>query len=260
MMAVGLTPNQHLAAVISYAFYSLWNLVLGFLVAKPSIPRWWIWFYYICPVAWTMQGVITSQLGNVETIIKQPGFKGSVKVYLDVNLGYDYGYVNLRRIDGVTHKVGDTPVVAAKQHIHPSSNIGSGEKSPFEGYGKSIHSEVAKSEMPDVLADTGVDVKLDESDLLVEIFDAKLDNTDVLAEGSGEDSAQDSDAANQGLATSGAVKLSREVDPAGDRTFGVLTKLDLMDKGTNAFDVSAEYVLFNPSEMDEINNFVLLAT
>jgi hypothetical protein len=25
---------------------------------------------------------------------------------------------------------------------------------------------------------------------------------------------------------------------AGDRTFGVLTKLDLMDKGTNALDVS----------------------
>lgn len=26
---------------------------------------------------------------------------------------------------------------------------------------------------------------------------------------------------------------------AGERTFGVLTKLDLMDKGTNALDVSA---------------------
>ncbi|KAK4858915.1 hypothetical protein QYF36_023786 [Acer negundo] len=195
MMAIGLTPNQHLAAVISYAFYSLWNLVLGFLVAKPNIPRWWIWFYYICPVAWTMQGVITSQLGDVETIIKQPGFKGSVKVYLDVNHGY--GYVNLHFRYGPLRlylgwqisSVGDTPVVAAKQHIHPSSNIGSGEKSPAERYGKSIHSEVAKSEMPDVLADTGGNVKLDESDLPVEIFDAKLDDTDVLAEGSGEDSA-----------------------------------------------------------------------
>ncbi|KAK4850518.1 hypothetical protein QYF36_007424 [Acer negundo] len=185
-------------------------------------------------------------------------------------------------------------MAAAKQHIHPSSNIRSGEKSPSERYGKIIHSEVANSEMPDVLADTGGDVKLDESDLPVEIFDAKLDDTDVLAEGSGEDSAQDLDAgvakmalnaemdanvvsntvaqtqpnsvilaitlANQGLATSGAIKLSREVDPAADRTFGVLTKVDLMDKGTNALDVSVEYVLFNPSEMDEINNSVLLAT
>ncbi|GAB2270821.1 Phragmoplastin drp1e [Dionaea muscipula] len=43
--------------------------------------------------------------------------------------------------------------------------------------------------------------------------------------------------ANQDIATSDAIKLSREVDPAGERTFGVLTKLDLMDKGTNALDV-----------------------
>ncbi|XVF52422.1 hypothetical protein PTKIN_Ptkin05aG0016700 [Pterospermum kingtungense] len=43
--------------------------------------------------------------------------------------------------------------------------------------------------------------------------------------------------ANQDIATSDAIKLSREVDPTGERTFGVLTKLDLMDKGTNAVDV-----------------------
>lgn len=43
--------------------------------------------------------------------------------------------------------------------------------------------------------------------------------------------------ANQDIATSDAIKLAREVDPSGDRTFGVVTKLDLMDKGTNALDV-----------------------
>ncbi|XP_050387014.1 phragmoplastin DRP1E-like isoform X3 [Argentina anserina] len=43
--------------------------------------------------------------------------------------------------------------------------------------------------------------------------------------------------ANQDIATSDAIKLAREVDPAGERTFGVMTKLDLMDKGTNALDV-----------------------
>uniref|UniRef100_A0A166F8C0 Dynamin-type G domain-containing protein n=1 Tax=Daucus carota subsp. sativus TaxID=79200 RepID=A0A166F8C0_DAUCS len=43
--------------------------------------------------------------------------------------------------------------------------------------------------------------------------------------------------ANQDVATSDAMKLAREVDPKGERTFGVLTKLDLMDKGTNALDV-----------------------
>ncbi|XP_049399844.1 phragmoplastin DRP1C [Solanum stenotomum] len=43
--------------------------------------------------------------------------------------------------------------------------------------------------------------------------------------------------ANQDIATSDAIKLAREVDPSGERTFGVITKLDLMDQGTNALDV-----------------------
>nr|KYP58705.1 Dynamin-related protein 5A [Cajanus cajan] len=43
--------------------------------------------------------------------------------------------------------------------------------------------------------------------------------------------------ANQDLATSDAIKISREVDPTGDRTIGVLTKIDLMDKGTDAVDI-----------------------
>ncbi|KAK7263344.1 hypothetical protein RJT34_30932 [Clitoria ternatea] len=54
--------------------------------------------------------------------------------------------------------------------------------------------------------------------------------------------------ANQDIATSDAIKVSRQVDPAGERTFGVLTKLDLMDKGTNALDVleGRSYRLRNP--------------
>lgn len=43
--------------------------------------------------------------------------------------------------------------------------------------------------------------------------------------------------ANADLATSDALHLARQVDPSGDRTIGVLTKLDIMDKGTDARDV-----------------------
>ncbi|KAK9080061.1 hypothetical protein SSX86_001736 [Deinandra increscens subsp. villosa] len=43
--------------------------------------------------------------------------------------------------------------------------------------------------------------------------------------------------ANQDIATSDAIKLAREVDPTGERTFGVVTKLDLMDAGTNCLDL-----------------------
>ena len=44
-------------------------------------------------------------------------------------------------------------------------------------------------------------------------------------------------AANADIATSDGVRLAKEVDPLSERTLGVLTKLDLMDKGTDATDV-----------------------
>lgn len=43
--------------------------------------------------------------------------------------------------------------------------------------------------------------------------------------------------ANVDLANSDSLKLARTVDPQGRRTIGVLTKLDLMDAGTNALDI-----------------------
>uniref|UniRef100_A0A8C1GDG4 Dynamin-1-like protein n=1 Tax=Cyprinus carpio TaxID=7962 RepID=A0A8C1GDG4_CYPCA len=44
-------------------------------------------------------------------------------------------------------------------------------------------------------------------------------------------------AANTDMATSEALKVARDVDPDGRRTLAVVTKLDLMDAGTDAMDV-----------------------
>ncbi len=44
-------------------------------------------------------------------------------------------------------------------------------------------------------------------------------------------------AANQDLSTSDALNLAKQVDPDGVRTVGVLSKLDLMDSGTDASDI-----------------------
>ncbi|XP_052123276.1 dynamin isoform X9 [Frankliniella occidentalis] len=43
--------------------------------------------------------------------------------------------------------------------------------------------------------------------------------------------------ANTDLANSDALKLAKEVDPQGIRTIGVITKLDLMDEGTDAREI-----------------------
>ncbi|KAG7663496.1 VPS1 [[Candida] subhashii] len=50
-------------------------------------------------------------------------------------------------------------------------------------------------------------------------------------------------AANTDLANSDGLKLAREVDPEGARTIGVLTKVDLMDEGTDVIDILAGRVI-----------------
>ena len=49
--------------------------------------------------------------------------------------------------------------------------------------------------------------------------------------------------ANTDLANSDGLKLAREVDPEGIRTIGVLTKVDLMDAGTDVVDILAGRVI-----------------
>jgi vacuolar protein sorting-associated protein 1 len=50
-------------------------------------------------------------------------------------------------------------------------------------------------------------------------------------------------AANIDLANSDGLKLAREVDPEGQRTIGVLTKIDLMDAGTDVVDILAGRII-----------------
>ncbi|XP_016378707.1 dynamin-1-like protein isoform X3 [Sinocyclocheilus rhinocerous] len=74
-------------------------------------------------------------------------------------------------------------------------------------------------------------------------------------------------AANTDMATSEALKVAREVDPDGRRTLAVVTKLDLMDAGTDAMDVLMGRVIpvklgligvVNRSQLD-INNKKIVA-
>ncbi|KAH7438824.1 hypothetical protein KP509_04G032700 [Ceratopteris richardii] len=89
MVAVGLSPSQQLAAVISSAFYSVWNLFSGFLIPFPKMPRWWSWYYYVCPVGWTLHGLVGSQLGNVNTLLMVPGGQTTtVAQYIRTTYGF----------------------------------------------------------------------------------------------------------------------------------------------------------------------------
>ena len=50
-------------------------------------------------------------------------------------------------------------------------------------------------------------------------------------------------AANVDIANSDGLKLARKVDPFGERTIGVITKIDLMDEGTNALEILSGRVI-----------------
>lgn len=75
--------------------------------------------------------------------------------------------------------------------------------------------------------------------------------------------------ANCDLANSDALKLAKEVDEEGLRTIGVITKLDLMDEGTDARDIFEGKLLplrrgyigvVNRSQKDIDNNKDIAAT
>ncbi|CAN0858781.1 ABC transporter G family member 29 [Linum grandiflorum] len=95
MMTVSVTPNHQVAAIFAATFYALFNLFSGFFIPRPRIPKWWVWYYWICPVAWTVYGLILSQYGDVEDTIKVAGVSPdpTVKWYVENHFGYDPNFM-----------------------------------------------------------------------------------------------------------------------------------------------------------------------
>ena len=68
--------------------------------------------------------------------------------------------------------------------------------------------------------------------------------------------------ANADLSTSEALKIAKDLDPAGERTIGVLTKVDIMDRGTDALKILKNqeiylkmgYVAVKNRSQQDINN------
>ncbi len=79
---------------------------------------------------------------------------------------------------------------------------------------------VSDKDQPEDIGDRIRDLVLDE---------IKGENCVVLAVSAG----------NVDMANSDAINLARKVDPEGNRTIGVITKLDIMDRGTDAVDTLA---------------------
>ncbi|XBH91319.1 hypothetical protein VPH35_082741 [Triticum aestivum] len=69
MVVVSFTPNIQVAFVLSSMFYTLQNLMSGFIMPAPQIPRWWIWFYYVSPMLWALRVLFTTQFGDYDDMM-----------------------------------------------------------------------------------------------------------------------------------------------------------------------------------------------
>lgn len=92
MMTVGITPNVNVAAIISSAFYGLWNLFSGFIIPRPRIPIWWRWYYWANPIAWSLYGLLTSQFGDISTTLSDANGQ-TVEEFLKSYFGYKHSFL-----------------------------------------------------------------------------------------------------------------------------------------------------------------------
>ncbi|PPS12924.1 hypothetical protein GOBAR_AA07712 [Gossypium barbadense] len=94
MMVVALTPGHQIAAIVMSFFLSFWNLFSGFLIPRTQIPIWWRWYYWASPVAWTLYGLVTSQVGDKDGPLEVPGRQNmTVEGFLKEDLGFEYNFL-----------------------------------------------------------------------------------------------------------------------------------------------------------------------
>ncbi|XVF88456.1 hypothetical protein PTKIN_Ptkin19aG0052900 [Pterospermum kingtungense] len=87
IMIVAVSPSQAAAAALSSVFYSMWNLFSGFIIPRPRIFVWWRWYAWVCPVAWSLWRMATSQYGDLHAKLES---EETVAHFMDdYNLGLD---------------------------------------------------------------------------------------------------------------------------------------------------------------------------
>ncbi|KAK9022552.1 hypothetical protein V6N11_002804 [Hibiscus sabdariffa] len=94
MMAVAVTPNHYIAAIVSSAFYGIWNVFSGFIIPRPSMPVWWRWYSWICPVSWTLYGLVVSQFGDINEALED-GNGQTVKEYIRSYFGFRHDFLGV---------------------------------------------------------------------------------------------------------------------------------------------------------------------
>lgn len=90
MLLVSISTNVEVASILATAVYTLLNLFSGFLMPGPKIPKWWVWCFWICPTSWSLNGLLTSQYGDMNKEILIFGEHKTVDSFLQDYYGFHY--------------------------------------------------------------------------------------------------------------------------------------------------------------------------
>ncbi|ESW34612.1 hypothetical protein PHAVU_001G166300 [Phaseolus vulgaris] len=88
MMAVALTPNQHISTIVSSGFYAVWNIFSGFIIPRPRIPVWWRWYSWANPISWSLYGLVASQYGDIKQSIESSDGTTTVEGFVRSYFGF----------------------------------------------------------------------------------------------------------------------------------------------------------------------------
>jgi hypothetical protein len=69
------------------------------LFLQQRIPVWWRWYYWVCPVAWTIYGLVASQFGDIENIMESEN--KSVKEFIRSYFDFKHDMIGVCAVVGV---------------------------------------------------------------------------------------------------------------------------------------------------------------
>ncbi|XP_024922481.2 pleiotropic drug resistance protein 3 [Ziziphus jujuba] len=93
MLIVSLSTNLEVASVLAVALYTVLNLFSGYLMPGPKIPKWWIWLYWICPTSWSLNGLLTSQYGDMDKELLVFGEMKTIGAFLEQYFGFHHHHL-----------------------------------------------------------------------------------------------------------------------------------------------------------------------
>jgi len=82
---------QHLLKTLpNISKLSAWGSNSASLLLLQKIPKWWIWVYYVCPTSWALNGMLTSQYGDIYKEITAFGETKTVAAFLKDYFGFHH--------------------------------------------------------------------------------------------------------------------------------------------------------------------------